>query len=140
MDTLLEIGVDWVSFHVEVDPPVKSLSESIRSAGTSPGLALNPDTPTQEIEPYLDYVDYVVLMTVQPGFGGQSFREPVLDKIGPIREKFDGPIEVDGGVGPKTIQTARRAGVDWFVAGSAVFGQKSAGEAVNELEQQVNGI
>ena len=140
MDTLLDIGIDWISFHLEVDPPVESIAKTIRSEGTIPGLAVNPDTSPTAIEPYLDVVDYVVLMTVQPGFGGQSFREPVLDKIGGIREHFDGPIQVDGGIGEETIQTASKAGVEWFVAGSAVFGQESAGKAVKELAGRIDRL
>lgn len=136
IDILLEIGVDWVSFHIEVDPPVEALSHQIRVEGASAGIALNPDTTVEEIIPHLSQVDYVLLMTVQPGFGGQSFQETVLEKIPPIREHFDGPIQVDGGIGMETISIAEEAGVDWFVAGSAIFGDNNPAEAVRDLERK----
>ena len=90
----------------------------------------------KKIIPHLSKIDYVVLMTVQPGFGGQSFREPVLNKMKSIRERFEGPVQVDGGIGPGTIQTALEAGVDWFVAGSAVFGKEDSASAIQDLKQK----
>lgn len=133
LDPLVDIGVDWVSVHAEVDPPVGEIADRLRENGVAPGIAINPDTPADQIIPFLGSVDFVLLMTVQPGFGGQSFRDDVLKKITEVSNIFDGPIQVDGGIGPDTIARASGAGADWFVSGSSVFGDSDPGQACREL-------
>ncbi|MFB6356422.1 MAG: ribulose-phosphate 3-epimerase, partial [bacterium] len=93
---------------------------------------LNPDTKVEAIEPYREIVDFVVVMTVQPGFGGQSFRTDQCEKIETLSE-WGIPVEVDGGINQESINVAREAGADWFVAGSAVFGEEDISEAISRL-------
>lgn len=142
LDPLVDIGVDWVSFHAEVDPDYGPVIERLHEHDIRAGVALNPDTPVDRLDGLWDRIDFLLLMTVQPGFGGQSFRESVLEKIDRLPPGFDRPIQVDGGVGPDTIGRAARAGVDWFVSGSSVFGQDQPGKACEDLldrAQQAQG-
>lgn len=133
-DDFLDLGMDCISVHVETDPDVNLLKKQAESEGAKLGLAFNPGTPVSEISDHLEKVDYVVAMTVQPGFGGQSFREDVLKKIRRLRKEFDGPIQVDGGVGEETLPRAYEAGANWFVSGSSVFGKSDPAAAVHRLE------
>jgi ribulose-phosphate 3-epimerase len=121
-EDFVNLGMNWISVHVETDPDVRYLSREIVTSDIQLGLAFNPSTPVSDLNPHLEYVDYVLAMTVQPGFSGQSFREDVLEKIQRLRNHYDGPIQVDGGVGEETIEDAVQAGADWFVSGSSVFG------------------
>jgi ribulose-phosphate 3-epimerase len=122
-----EAGADWLGVHVEVSPHLHRTLQSIRELGAHPVVTLNPATPLCTIEPVLPEVDMVLLMTVNPGFGGQKFIGSVLPKIRECREMIDRlqlPVllEVDGGVNEDTAEELAAAGVDVFVAGSAVFG------------------
>lgn len=132
-DSLVEIGVDWVSVHIEARPEVSVLAKNLNDNGIRFGIAVNPDTEIKRISQLLDRVDYVLVMTIQPGFGGQSFREDVLPKIERLRSRFDGPIQVDGGIGEDTIERAAKAGANWFVSGSSVFGGEDPGERASSL-------
>jgi ribulose-phosphate 3-epimerase len=119
-------GSDLISIHVEPAYDHAAALASIRSLGKRNGLVLNPATPATAAEPLLDKIDLILLMTVQPGFGGQSFRHEVLPKIEQIarwrRERgLDFRIEVDGGVDTTTAPLCRTAGADTFVAGTAFF-------------------
>ncbi|OPZ74069.1 MAG: Ribulose-phosphate 3-epimerase [Verrucomicrobia bacterium ADurb.Bin474] len=119
-------GANLISIHLEPDYPVMETLDAIRSWGCKNGIVINPDTPVEELFPFVEYVDMVLLMTVQPGFGGQSFRQDVLPKIQRIRRmrdqlKLPFRIEIDGGVDLNTCIPAREAGADTFVAGSAFF-------------------
>jgi ribulose-phosphate 3-epimerase len=134
VDEFLDRGLSSVSVHVETDPDLNLLARQARDANAKLGLAFNPGTPVARVAPHLGVVDYIVAMTVQPGFGGQSFREDVLDKIKRLRKEFEGPIQVDGGVGEETIGMAYDAGADWFVSGSSVFGAEDPARAVRQLE------
>jgi ribulose-phosphate 3-epimerase len=136
-DKFLELGMDMLSVHVEVDPDINYLKRKTRDSDTKLGLAFNPETSISDINPFLNTVDYVVAMTVKPGFSGQSFREDVLDKIKRLRKQFEGPIQVDGGVGEETIEAAAEAGANWFVSGSSVFGASNPANAANRLKTQV---
>jgi ribulose-phosphate 3-epimerase len=138
VDDFVKLGMDWISVHAEVDPDLNYLSRELRGTGTKLGLAFNPSTPVSELVPHLNQIDYVVAMTVQPGFSGQSFREDVLDKIKRLRKQFDGPIQVDGGIGEETIEPAAEAGADWFVSGSSVFGQSNPASAASRLQTMVH--
>ncbi len=109
--------------------------EQIRSLGASTGLALNPGTPLEAIEPSLDLCDTVLVMSVEPGFGGQAFEPVALEKLRTLRRKL-GPevrLEVDGGVNTKTIGDCAAAGADWFVVGSAIFKTPDYAHSVAEL-------
>jgi len=131
-------GTTWLSVHVEACRHLHRTVQNIRALGMKPGVALNPHTPFAAIEPILADVDFVLVMSVNPGFGGQSFISHVLEKVRQIDawRKVHKPglfIEIDGGIHAGTIAAARHAGVDWFVAGSAVFGQPDRAEAISSL-------
>jgi len=136
IERFVEAGADNLTFHIEVARKPVKLIERIRSLGKQAGVCLNPDTPWESLEPVIDYVDMVLAMTVQPGFGGQTFREEVLKKVSALRiRRPDLAIEVDGGINDETVPRAVRAGADTFVAGTAVFGSDDPGRAVVALRQ-----
>ncbi|HKB06730.1 MAG TPA: ribulose-phosphate 3-epimerase [Candidatus Polarisedimenticolia bacterium] len=119
-------GADMISVHQEAVPHLHRTVQLIRDCGAAPGVALNPATPIDLLEDILSDVDYVLLMSVNPGFGGQRFIPSVMAKVGALRERLDASgcrarIEVDGGVGPDNIVALREQGADILVAGSAVF-------------------
>ncbi|CUH41120.1 Ribulose-phosphate 3-epimerase [Jannaschia seosinensis] len=119
-----EAGADFITAHLEAGPHIHRTLQAIRGAGAKAGLALNPGTPAEAVAPVLDEVDLICVMTVNPGFGGQSFLEGQVAKIRRLREMIgDRPVhlEVDGGVDPTTAQRVVAAGADVLVAGSAVF-------------------
>ena len=121
-------GADYISVHVEACKDVKDVLLQIRELGAKPGLAFNPETDVKEIEPYLQYVDEVVLMSVHPGFGGQSFIPESMEKIRSLAKLRDELglnflIEVDGGIKLDNVKEVLLAGADVIVAGSAVFGE-----------------
>ena len=133
IEPFAKAGSSLISIHVEPDYDVQATLTAIRKLGCMNGIVLNPDTPTDAARPYLKEVDLVLLMTVQPGFGGQSFRKDVLPKITAVRSLRDSlglnfRIEVDGGVDGKTAPLCCQAGADTLVAGSAFFrpGQRDA--------------
>lgn len=128
-------GADWITFHVEADSPVPETLEAIHAAGCKAGLVLKPATPAETVLPWLDQTDMVLVMTVEPGFGGQSFMADQLPKIERLAAEraargLDFRIEVDGGVNAVTAARCRAAGADVLVAGSAVFGAADAAAAV----------
>ncbi|MEO0358503.1 MAG: ribulose-phosphate 3-epimerase [Pseudomonadota bacterium] len=118
-----DAGADIITAHVEAGPHIHRTLQAIRAAGVRPGVALNPGTPAASVEHLLDLVDLVCVMTVNPGFGGQSFID-MTDKVRQLRAMIgdrDIHIEIDGGVSPKTAPALVAAGADVLVAGSAVF-------------------
>ena len=125
IDAFADAGADILTAHLEAGPHTHRTVQAIRSAGLRAGLALNPGTPASAAGPLLDFVDLVCVMTVNPGFGGQSFIRSQLQTIRDIRSMIgDRPIdiEVDGGIDAETAADVARAGGDVLVAGSAVFG------------------
>jgi len=126
VEAFAKAGADRISVHAEIPFDHASLLASIREAGCRAGIVLNPGTPAAAVESLLAHVDLVLVMTVQPGFGGQPFRTDMLPKIAQIeawrRERgFDYRIEVDGGIDLETARACRAAGADTFVAGTAFF-------------------
>ncbi len=122
-----QAGADVLTFHVEVAPTAaegRAVVARFREVGVPKvGVALNPDTPIESVEPLLDLVDLVLVMSVFPGFGGQSFMEEVLPKTRWLRERgYAGHVEMDGGLDPRTAPRCAAAGADVLVAGSAIFG------------------
>ncbi len=120
-------GASYITFHPEASEHIDRTIELIRECGCRPGLVFNPATPLDVLEYTLHKLDMVLLMSVNPGFGGQKFIPQVLDKARQVRRMIDArgldiSLEIDGGVGPANILDVARAGVDTFVAGSAVFG------------------
>jgi ribulose-phosphate 3-epimerase len=123
----IEAGADMVSVHQETCPHLDRTLRMIRDEGALAGVVINPSTPVAMIEQVLGIVDYVLIMSVNPGFGGQKFIPYTLDKVRRLhllkRERgMQFPIEIDGGIGPENVADAVRAGVEWVVAGSAIFG------------------
>ena len=121
-----EAGSDVIAFHVEADDDPDAVIEAIENAGKRPGIALNPETPASAVDRYLDRVDLVLVMTVNPGWGGQAFIAGVLPKISELRRELDArgrdvPIGVDGGVNLETIGRAHQAGGQVLVTGSALY-------------------
>lgn len=119
-------GADLVNFHIEATKDVKKTIELIRGTGKKVGITIKPNTPVQELVPYLELVDMVLIMTVEPGFGGQKLIPECLDKVKELRKIVDEKgltldIEVDGGINADNVETALAAGANVIVAGSAVF-------------------
>lgn len=137
-------GADRIGVHVEACPHLHRTLAQIREAGAAATVVLNPATPAEAIEPVLGDVDQVLVMTVNPGFGGQSFIESVLPKLARIRRWIDEAglsveLEVDGGIGPGTIGRAARAGANVFVAGTAIFRQADYATAIAQLRKEAAG-
>lgn len=135
---LREAGADLVTVHVEVVPEPTAVAARARDAGLQFGLALNPITPFAAVAPYVELCDMVLIMSVEPGFGGQDFIEEVLPKVEAARKFIDvrglqADIEIDGGIGLKTIGRARAAGADVFVVGSSIFGASDPVAAVADM-------
>lgn len=131
-------GADMVSVHVEADAHLQRTLTSIREAGGEAGIAINPATPLSAIEEALPHADFVLLMSVNPGFGGQKFISTSLDKLRRLRRMIDERdlpvrIEIDGGIDAGNIREITGAGAQIIVAGSAVFGSGKPTEAVKEL-------
>jgi ribulose-phosphate 3-epimerase len=141
LDDFARAGADGCTVHVEVGD-TDALVAQMRGLGLRAGLALNPDTAFEAVEPYLDQVDLVLCMTVFPGFGGQSFIAEVMPKVGQVRAAVEADdlaldIEVDGGIDPDTAPVAARAGANVFVAGSAVFGHPRPWEAADAIRAAI---
>ena len=129
-------GADIICFHTECDSDVEKTVDKIISLGKKPALAIKPATPVDDVVKYLDKLSMVLVMTVEPGFGGQSFMESTMPKIEAIRKiNPDIDIEVDGGINPETIKIASRAGANVFVAGSAVFKSENPAQTIALLKQ-----
>ena len=136
-EAFVKAGGDLLTFHIEVDDRPRRLIEHIRGLGAAVGVSLNPDTPAASVEEILPDVDLVLVMSVWPGFGGQSFMPQVLPKIEELRRRLrpDQRLEVDGGIDPDTVASVVRAGADTLVAGSAIFRAPSPAAAMNELKE-----
>ena len=131
-------GADIITFHIESSSPAGETVEKILECGCRAGISIKPATPAEEVFPYLDKLDMVLVMTVEPGFGGQSFMPETMQKIKTLREEINRrglstDIQVDGGINDKTVETAASAGANVFVAGSAVFGAEDASKAIADL-------
>ena len=135
-----DAGADLVSFHLESDSDVMETINIIRSCGKKVGIVIKPATPTAEVYKYIDKVDLVLIMSVEPGFGGQKFMPVAVDKIARVHGKAkelgltDLMIEVDGGINDKTAVMCKYAGANVLVAGSYVFGAQDVADAVAKLK------
>ena len=126
IDAFAEAGADFITVHPEAGPHIHRTLQAIRAAGAKPGVVLNPGTPAKMLDYLIDEVDLVLVMSVNPGFGGQSFIHSQLDKIRRVRTMIEASgrdihLEVDGGVNPETAKLCVEAGADVLVAGSATF-------------------
>ena len=137
-------GASWISFHPEASQHVDRTIRLIRELGCSPGLVLNPATPLDCLDFTLPDLDLVLVMSVNPGFGGQAFIPGSLPKLKAIRQrisKLGTPVrlEVDGGIKPDNIRKAAEAGADVFVAGSAIFGSKDYAATIRQMRAELQG-
>ena len=137
----IDAGADWVTVHVEACVHLHRTLACIKDLGRKAGAVLNPATSLTTLENVLAEVDLVMLMSVNPGFGGQSFIPSAIDKIRRLRQMLDAVnpgagIEVDGGIGPATIGAVAEAGANIFVAGSAIYGQAEYGPVIRDLRQR----
>ena len=135
----VDAGAKMVSVHVEADPHLHRTLMSIKSAGAQAGVVLNPATPVVAVEEALQFADYVLVMSVNPGFGGQKFIPQAIDKVRRLRQTINEKqlnvrIEIDGGIDKSNIETVVGAGAEILVAGSAIFGSSDAEKAVKELK------
>ncbi len=138
VESFAKSGADLISFHIESESDVEETLEKIINAGVKPALVIKPKTPADVVFPYMEKLAMVLVMTVEPGFGGQSFMADMLPKIKAIREKAnqvnpDLLIQVDGGIVPETAKLCIEAGADVLVSGSYIFGAENIEEAVNSL-------
>ena len=135
-------GATYISFHPEASEHVHRTIQLIRASGCRPGLVLNPATPVDVLDYVLDELDLVLVMSVNPGFGGQAFIPSALDKLRRVRERIDRSgrdvrLEIDGGVKPDNIRTIAAAGADTFVAGSAIFNAGDYRAVIDAMRAEV---
>ena len=140
VERFCKAGADLVNLHAEADSPENNLEalRIIRANGKKCGVTLKPGTPAEAVRPYLELVDLVLIMTVEPGFGGQKFMADMMDKVRAVRAMLDivrpgCDVEVDGGVDPLTAPICKAAGANVLVAGSAVFGKADRAAAIEAI-------
>ena len=131
-------GADLITFHLEAPVDTKETIKKIKSLGKKVGISIKPKTPASEIEPFIDDIDLVLVMTVEPGFGGQAFMADMIPKITEIKAMADKNnkdlyLEVDGGISPKTAPLVKEAGANVLVAGSSVFNSENYETAISDL-------
>ena len=143
LEPFAEAGADWITVHVESSPHLHRTIDAIKKLGKKAGAVLNPATPLTTLECILDDLDLVMLMSVNPGFGGQRFIQGAVEKTRRLKEMIDQRglrtgIEIDGGVTPETIGAIARAGANIFVAGSAIFNREDYAREVSELKRRAS--
>ncbi len=140
-----DAGASYITFHPDASTHVDRSLQLIRSAGCKAGLVFNPATSLDALKYVMDKVDMILLMSVNPGFGGQAFIPATLDKLREARELIDASgldirLEVDGGVGPSNIAAVAAAGADTFVAGSAIFNQPDYKTVIDQMRSELAGV
>jgi len=145
VEAFAEAGSDWITIHAEVCPRLKGMVKKLRQLKVRPGIVLKPATSLKTLYPVLDDLDLVLIMSVNPGFGGQSFIPSTLKKIQRLRKIVDQDgypleIEVDGGVKVENIREVAKAGGDIFVVGTGIFKTKDYEETLRMLRQEIDGI
>ena len=143
LEPFAKAGADEMIIHVELEPQVGPLIWKIKNLGKKAGLAVNPSTPISAVQPYLDKIDLLLVMTVNPGFGGQEFIQETLPKIQQAdawrrERKLPYRISVDGGINNQTAAECARAGADTFVAGTSLFGQRNLKAAIAKMRKEVH--
>jgi len=141
IEPFAKAGASSYTFHIEVvqKANVQKLVDEIRKYNMKAGIALKPKTPVEDILDVVDKVDFVLVMTVEPGFGGQAFMPETMTKVQSLRKKFPSlDIEVDGGLGPDTIEVAAKAGANIIVSGSAIFKSQNPEQVITHLRDTVN--
>lgn len=140
IEAFIRAGSDTVIIQIEASAAIVRDLKMIRELGAKAGIVLNPPTSFDAVEPYFEYIDHFLVMTVNPGFGGQKMINSALSKVTlakPYQKQFGFLIEVDGGININTIEEARSAGTDLFVAGSAVFSDKNPSESFKALSEKL---
>lgn len=141
IEPMADAGVNQYTFHVEPVKDVPTICRKVKEAGMKVGIALKPGTPVDEIVDYVDLADMVLVMTVEPGFGGQKFMDSMMPKVAWLRQNYPLlDIEVDGGVGPATIDACAQAGANMIVSGTAVIGATDQGKVIKDLRNSVNCV
>ena len=136
----VKAGADLINIHLECDDPIADTLQDIRDSGKQAAITLKPATPAEAAYPYLDMVDMVLVMTVEPGFGGQSFMADMMPKVTALRQEIDRrglnvTIQVDGGINADTAVTAAKAGADIAVMGSALFNSPDPAQLVDSVHR-----
>ncbi|XP_015181754.1 PREDICTED: ribulose-phosphate 3-epimerase [Polistes dominula] len=141
IEPMADAGVNQYTFHVEPVKDVPSVCRKVREAEMKVGVALKPGTPADVIVDYVDLADMILVMTVEPGFGGQKFMESMMPKVAWLRKNYPTlDIEVDGGVGPATIEACAQAGANMIVSGTAVIGATDQAKVIRDLKHAVNCV
>ncbi|CAI6351387.1 unnamed protein product [Macrosiphum euphorbiae] len=139
ISAMADANVDQYTFHIEPCDDVPLVCRKIKEAGMKVGLAIKPGTPVTCVEEYIDMADMILVMTVEPGFGGQKFMTDMMPKIEMLREKYPTmDIEVDGGIGPNNIDVCAKAGANMIVSGTAVIQAKNPPQVIQLLKDSVN--
>ncbi len=131
-------GADYITVHVEACQNVEKTLSEIKALGAKVGISLRPKTDVKKLEPFLKAVDLILVMTVEPGFGGQEFMPEMIKKVEYLRPRFSGLISVDGGINLETALLATKAGANVFVAGSAIFKQSNRKEFIGKLRKAIS--
>jgi ribulose-phosphate 3-epimerase len=144
VETFAESGADRISFHVRSCRDAESVVRAIRGLGVSPGLAISPEVPVFELKPYLGMVDFVIVMCVYPGFGGQKLMPEMLNRVGAIKRDASElgvsvEVEVDGGVKAQNLPSVIEAGADNVVVGSSIFSSEDVAAAAAEIKAILEG-
>jgi ribulose-phosphate 3-epimerase len=144
VEVFAQAGSDWITIHAEVCPNLKRMIRKVRQLNARPGIVLKPVTPLKSLFPILEDIDLVLIMSVNPGFGGQSFIPSTLKKIARLKKLIDEnryplEIEVDGGVKIENIREVSKAGGDIFVVGTGIFKTDNYGETIKKLREEIGG-
>lgn len=136
-------GSDIITFHAEADSDIEKTIDLILASGKKAGLSVKPKTPVEAVYPYLDKLSMVLVMTVEPGFGGQSFMEDMMPKVSAVRSEIDRrgldvDIQVDGGINKNTISIAAKAGANVFVSGNAIFSSDDAEKTIADFKARAS--
>ena len=136
-------GSDIITFHAEADSDIEKTIDLILASGKKAGLSVKPKTPVEAVYPYLDKLSMVLVMTVEPGFGGQSFMEDMMPKVSAVRSEIDRrgldvDIQVDGGINKDTISIAAKAGANVFVSGNAIFSSDNAEKTIADFKARAS--
>lgn len=139
----VKAGSDIITFHVESDSDIEKTIDLILASGKKAGLSVKPKTPIETVYPYLDKLSMVLVMTVEPGFGGQSFMEDMMPKVSAVkaeikRKGLDIDIQVDGGINNDTISVAAKAGANVFVSGNAIFSSDDAAKTIADFKAKAS--
>ncbi len=139
----VKAGSDIITFHVESDSDIEKTIDLILASGKKAGLSIKPKTPIETVYPYLDKLSMVLVMTVEPGFGGQSFMEDMMPKVSAVKAEIESKgldidIQVDGGINKDTISVAAKAGANVFVSGNAIFSSNDAAKTIADFKAKAS--